>query len=79
MVRKLVGFVMLGAAFYVGVVVYTDGPHRAFGGAFSFVTAGEDLPDKASHYATRGERVRERVEASMEESEARYERMVRDD
>jgi len=78
MLGKLMGLGFMMLALYVGLELYTEGPNRAFGGQFSFMSAGDDMPERASHYVTRGDRVRTKVQAAMRQSESRYDNVVDD-
>jgi hypothetical protein len=62
----------------VGLEVYNEGPDHAFGGALSFLSTGNELPEKASHYVSKPKRVRAKVEEAMRESERRHQAMAGD-
>ena len=72
MIRRLKGPFLMLVVLYVGLEIYTEGPHRAFGGRFSFLAAVENLPEEASDYVTRGQRVQTKVEGAMRQAESRY-------
>ena len=70
---KLVGIVLLVLGVWVGITLYTEGTHRAFGGVlarFAPAPAEGALPDTRAPL----ERVRDKVRAAREASSERIER-----
>ena len=43
---KMVFLAMMGGLIYVGMEIYDEGARNAFGGAFAFLAAGDDLPEQ---------------------------------
>jgi hypothetical protein len=56
--------------------INTRGADNAFGGTFSFLNAGDDLPEKASAFVTTPRRMGAKVDAAIHEGAARYEDML---
>jgi len=75
---KLIVIAMMVGLVWVGATLYTEGARHAFGGAFSFLAAGDDLPERASEYASTPQRVGARAERSIQEGAARYEHVAED-
>jgi hypothetical protein len=75
---KLVVLAMMVGLIWVGMEVYTEGANNAFGGVFSFLTAGDEMPEKASEYVSTPRRVGAKVDESIQQGAARYERLVED-
>lgn len=73
---KLVVMTMMVGLCWVGLEVYTEGPRNAFGGVFSFLSAGDDMPEKAVEYVSTPQRVGRKVDAAIQEGAARYEEAV---
>jgi hypothetical protein len=73
---KLIGLLLMVGIVWVGMEVYNEGPDRAFGGAFSFLSSGKDLPDRVAERVSTPKRVGARVELLMQEGAARYEKLV---
>jgi hypothetical protein len=75
---KLVVLLMMVGLIWVGSRIHQEGADTAFGGAFSFLTLGDDMPEKASAYVSTPRRVGAKVEASIQQGAARYEKIARD-
>ena len=75
---KMFGLMLMVGVVYVGATIYTEGPEHAFGGAFSFLTVGDDAPERASEYVSRPKRTAAHVEQVIEQGAARYEDLVDD-
>jgi hypothetical protein len=75
-VGKLIVMVMICGLIWVGMEVYSKGAHDAFGGTFSFLTTGDDMPEKASEYVSTPRRVGNLVDDRIREGAARYDDML---
>jgi hypothetical protein len=73
---KTFALVLMIAAMWIGMEIYTEGSEHAFGGAFSFLAIGNDMPEKASHHVSTPQRVGAKVDGIMRENEARYQEML---
>jgi hypothetical protein len=73
---KIVGMLLMVVAIWVGMEVYNEGADRAFGGTFSFLKAGDDLPERAVHRVSTPKRVGKKVDAAIRGGAERYERLV---
>ena len=70
---KLLAVIAMVAIIWAGMKIYTEGAEHAFGGAFSFLTWGDDLPDRATEAVSNAKRVGEAVDQRIREGAARYE------
>jgi len=59
---------------YVGGTIYAEGSRNAFGGAFSFLAAGDDLPERASEAIATHKRVGKLAEDRINAGAERYEK-----
>jgi hypothetical protein len=75
-VGKLIVMVMMCGMIWVGMEIHTKGANNAFGGAFSFLTVGDDMPEKASEYVSTPRRVGNVVDERIQEGAARYDKML---
>ncbi len=73
---KLVVMAMMIGLIWVAMEVNSKGTDNAFGGAFSFLNAGDNLPEKASAFVTTPRRMGAKVDAAIQEGAARYENML---
>ena len=73
---KLAVLIMMIGLIWIGMQVNSDGVDNAFGGAFSFLNARDDLPEKASEFVTT--RVGAKVDSAIQEGAARYEKMLKE-
>ncbi len=73
---KLVVMIMMVGLIWIGMQVNSEGIDNAFGGSFSFLNAGDDLPEKASALVATPRRVGAKVDAAIQEGAARYENML---
>jgi len=72
------GFAVMAGLIFIGATIYVDGPRNAFGGAFSFLAAGDDMPERASEYVSTPQRIGARVESSIQSGADRYEGVMED-
>jgi hypothetical protein len=75
-VGKLIVTAMMCGLIWVGMEIYSKGANNAFGGVFSFLTAGDDMPEKASEYVSTPRRVGNVVDERIQQGAARYDDMV---
>jgi len=73
---KLVVMIMMIGLIWIGMQVNSNGVDNAFGGAFSFLNAKDDLPEKASAFVATPRRVGSKVDTAIQEGAARYEKML---
>ena len=73
---KLVVMIMVVGLIWVAMEVNSEGTDNAFGGAFSFLNADDNLPEKASAFVTTPRRMGVKVDAAIQEGVARYEGML---
>jgi hypothetical protein len=71
---KVIALLLMVGVVWVGMEVYNEGPDRAFGGALAFMSAGDDLPERASKHVSTPKRVGARVDAHIQEGAKRYEK-----
>ena len=72
---KVFGVLLIVGLVWVGLELYTEGPARAFGGAFAFL-APADAPEAES--LSTPQRARAAVVRAHEQSEERRERLLRE-
>jgi len=73
---KTFGMLLMLATMWIGMTIYNDGAEHAFGGAFSFLAVGRDMPENLSQRVSTPQRVGAKVDGIMRESEARYDDML---
>ena len=74
---RIFGLILIVVAIYVGLEIYTEGTHGAFGGAFSKLgLAGPAPTDAAGNPQRPTEVIREKVTEDMSFGEARREGLV---
>jgi hypothetical protein len=71
---KMLRVALILGMIWFGLEVYTEGVDGAFGGIFSSKKEAE----AASHYVSTPKRVGQRVSASMQQSEERTRRLLRE-
>lgn len=69
---KLLVLATMVGLIWVGTEIYDQGARNAFGGFFSFLAAGDDLPERASEYASTPQRVGELVDQRIQQGADRY-------
>lgn len=72
---KLVVMIMMVGLIWVAMEVNSKSTTTPYG-AFSFLNAGDSLPEKASAFVTTPRRVGAKVDAAIQEGAARYENML---
>ena len=75
---KMFIMAMMLVLIWAGMKIHTEGARHAFGGAFSFLAWGDQLPEQASEAVSNAKRVGEAVDHRIKESAARYEAQVDD-
>ena len=67
---RIMGFVMMAALIWIGAEIYEKGPDDAFDGLFSFLSWGDDLPEKAVEHVSTPRRVAAEVQDVIDQGEA---------
>jgi hypothetical protein len=73
---RIVVIAMMAGLVWIGVEIHQHGVREAFGGTFAFLAAGDDLPERASEYVSRPQRIAREVDDRIREGAARYEDVV---
>lgn len=74
---KIFGLLLIVLGAWAGLEFYTEGPNRAFGGAFASIL-GSESPGGEEERLSTPQRAGSAVDQAHRENEARFDRMLED-